>query len=120
MAEAEQGLLVPLVASFTQIQICFFFFEEMGEFHLAGRGNDPPLPTSPSVLAVRSSLPLSMFGWFLFPPALCCLYCIMSSMIKLIMDFLKQARHKLMFSALALIPSSGLLTLGGLSPQMPK
>ena len=31
------------------------------------------------------------------------------------MDFLKQARYKLMFSALALIPSSGLLPLARIS-----
>ena len=28
MAEAEQGLLVPLVSSFTQIQIFFFFLKK--------------------------------------------------------------------------------------------
>jgi hypothetical protein len=44
----------------------------------------------------------------------------MFSMIRLITDFLKQARYKLMFSALALVPSSGLLASGGLSPQMPR
>ena len=40
-----------------------FAFEEMAEFHLTGRGNDPPRPTSPSVLAVRKELPSFLHVW---------------------------------------------------------
>lgn len=40
-----------------------FAFEEMAEFHLTGRGNDPPRPTSPSVLAVRKERPSFLHVW---------------------------------------------------------